>query len=76
MPLRITNLVLLEKINNIKEDTEEIKKDYKADSKEKWKQINKNAQNISGMKAVSGVISGFISLVVAGLITYFGVKHQ
>ena len=41
-----------------------------------WKQINKNAQGISAMKAISGVISGFISLVIAGVITYFGVKHQ
>ena len=76
MPSRITNLVLLEKINNIKEDTEEIKRDYKADSKEKWKQINKNAQNISGMKAVSGVIAFVISIGTTLLATYFGVKHQ
>lgn len=41
-----------------------------------WKQINKNAQGISAMKAISGVISGFISLIIAGVITYFGVKHQ
>ncbi|MCK4447750.1 MAG: hypothetical protein KAW56_11815 [Candidatus Marinimicrobia bacterium] len=41
-----------------------------------WKQINKNAQGISAMKAISGVISGLISLVIAGVITYFGVKHQ
>lgn len=41
-----------------------------------WKQINKNAQSISAMKAISGVISGLISLVIAGAITYFGVNHK
>lgn len=40
-----------------------------------WKQININAQNISGMKAISGFISGLVSLAVAGIITYFGIKH-
>lgn len=39
-----------------------------------WKQINLNAQNISGMKAVSGFISGLVSLSVAGVITYLGFK--
>ena len=41
-----------------------------------WKQINTNAQNISGMKAISGFISGLVSLVIAGVITYFGVNHK
>ena len=41
-----------------------------------WKQINTNAQNISGMKAISGFISGLVSLVIAGIITYFGVNHK
>lgn len=59
-------------IINIDKNVDEIK----VDNKEQWKQINKNAQNISGMKAVSGFISGFVSLVIAGIITYFGAKHQ
>ncbi len=59
-------------IINIDKNVDEIK----GDNKEQWKQINKNAQNISGMKAVSGFISGFVSLVIAGIITYFGAKHQ
>ena len=42
--MRITNELLLEKINNIKDDTEEIKEDFKSDSKEQWKYINKNAK--------------------------------
>lgn len=41
-----------------------------------WKQINKNQAAIAGMKAISGFISGFVSLVIAGIITYLGIKHQ
>ena len=41
-----------------------------------WKQINTNAQNVSGMKAISGFISGLVSLIIAGAITYFGVNHK
>lgn len=59
-------------IINIDKNVDEIK----SDNKEQWKQINKNAQNISGMKAISGFISGSISLIIAGVITYFGAKHQ
>ena len=59
-------------IVNIDKNVDEIK----VDNREQWKQINKNAQNISGMKAVSGFISGLVSLVIAGVITYFGTKHQ
>ena len=72
---RVTNAVLLEKISNIKEDTEEIKKEYRENSTNQWKQINKNAQNIVGIKAVSGVIAFVISIVTTILATYFGVKH-
>ena len=73
---KITNAVLLEKINNIKEDTEEIKKEYKENSTNQWKQINKNAINISGMKAINGVIAFAVSIATTLLATYFGVKHQ
>lgn len=59
-------------ITNIDKNVVEIKDD----NKEQWKQINKNAQNISGIKAVSGFISGSVSLIIAGAITYFGTKHQ
>jgi len=59
-------------IVNIDKNVDEIKDD----NKEQWKQINRNAQNISGIKAISGFISGFVSLVIAGVITYFGAKHQ
>jgi predicted PurR-regulated permease PerM len=41
-----------------------------------WKQINKNAINISGMKAINGVIAFAVSIGTTLLATYFGVKHQ
>ena len=41
-----------------------------------WKQINKNAINVSAMKAVSGVIAFVISIGTTILATYFGVRHQ
>ena len=73
--MKVTNAVLLEKINNIKEDTEEIKKEYRENSTNQWKQINKNAQNIAVIKAVSGVIAFVTSIFTTVLATYFG-KHQ
>jgi len=54
-------------VKSIKEDTTEIKLNDIA----KWKQINKNAQNISGMKGASGVIAGIVSLIMASLIAIF-----
>ncbi|MCK4448735.1 MAG: hypothetical protein KAW56_16840 [Candidatus Marinimicrobia bacterium] len=41
-----------------------------------WKQINKNAINISGIKGASGVIAFVVSLISTGIITYLGLKHQ
>jgi len=67
MSERITNTVLYEMVKSIKEDTTEIKLNDIA----KWKQINKNAQNISGMKGASGVIAGIVSLIMASLIAIF-----
>ena len=67
MSERITNAVLYEMVKSIKEDTTEIKLNDIA----KWKQINKNAQNISGMKGASGVIAGIVSLIMASLIAIF-----
>ena len=67
MAERITNAVLYEMIKSVKEDTTEIKLNDIA----KWKQINKNAQNISGMKGASGVIAGIVSMIMASLIAIF-----
>lgn len=33
-----------------------------------WKQINTNAQNISGMKGASGVIAFVVSIISTGII--------
>ena len=41
-----------------------------------WKQINANAQNISGIKGASGVIAFVVSIISTGIITYLGLKHQ
>ena len=69
---KITNAVLYEMIKSVKEDTIEIKNN----DKEKWRQINKNAQNIAGVKGASGIISGIVSILTAGIVAYFfkGVK--
>lgn len=64
---RVTNEVLLEKIGNIKEDTEAIKDE----NKEQWKVINKNSQNIASHKSVIRIIEGFIVGIVGSIIAYF-----
>ena len=68
---RVTNAVLYEMIKSVKEDTTEIK----LNDKEKWKQINKNAQNISGMKGASGVIAFAVSVITTLTGIYFGTKQ-
>ena len=65
--MRITNETLLEKIGNIKEDTEDIKKE----NKEQWKVINKQGQDIASQKSVIRIIEGFIVAIVGSIIAYF-----
>jgi len=36
-----------------------------------WKAINNNSQNIAGIKGASGVIAGFVTIIMNCLITYF-----
>ena len=67
MAERITNAVLFEMIKSIKEDTTEIKGNDKA----QWKQINKNAQNIAGMKGASGVIAVLVTAIMNAFILFF-----
>jgi len=67
MTERVTTAVLYEMIKSIKEDTTEIK----SNDKEQWKAINKNSQYIAGMKGASGIIAGLVSMITAGIITYF-----
>ena len=61
MAERVTNAVLYEMIKSVKEDTTEIKLNDIA----KWKQINKNAQNIAGIKGAAGAISAIVSFIVS-----------
>ena len=68
MAERVTNAVLYEMIKSVKEDTTEIKLNDIA----KWKQINKNAQNIAGIKGAAGAISfvvSIISTIIMGFLT-------
>ena len=67
MSERITNAVLYEMIKSVKEDTTEIKGNDKA----QWKQINKNAQNIAGMKGASGVIAVLVTAIMNAFILFF-----
>jgi len=67
MAERITNAVLYEMIKSVKEDTTEIKGNDKA----QWKQINKNAQNIAGMKGASGVIAVLVTAIMNAFILFF-----
>lgn len=64
---RITNAVLLERINNIKEDTEEIKEE----NTEQWKVINKQGQDIASQKSIIKIIEGFIVAIIGSIIAYF-----
>ena len=68
MAERVTNAVLYEMIKSVKEDITEIKLNDIA----KWKQINKNAQNIAGIKGAAGAISfvvSIISTIIMGFLT-------
>lgn len=69
--MRITNETLLEKIGNIKEDTEEIKKE----NKEQWKVINKQGQDIASHKSIIKIIEGFIVAIVGSIIAYVKSNH-
>ena len=58
-------------IINIDKNIDEIK----TDSKDKWKQINKNTVAIASQKAINGVIAFFVSIGTTILATYYGGKH-
>ena len=61
MAERVTTAALYEIVKRIKEDTIEIK----SNDKEQWKAINKNSQNIAGIKGVALAISGCVSFIVS-----------
>lgn len=70
--MRITNETLLEKIGNIKEDTEEIKKE----NTEQWKVINKQGQDIASHKSVIKIIEGFIVAFFVAIVGIFIGKYK
>jgi len=59
MAERVTTAALYEIVKSIKEDTTEIK----LNDIEQWKQINKNAQSIAGIKGAAGAISFVVSIL-------------
>lgn len=63
---RITNEVLYAEIKNIKQDTTDIKKE----TKEQWKYINKNCQDIASHKSVIKIIEGVIVAIVGSFVAY------
>ena len=52
----------------------EFKDDSKEDDVRKWKQINKNAQSIAGIRGITVGIA-FVSSVLTNLGIYFGIKQ-
>ena len=70
--MRITNERLWEKIGNIKEDTEEIKKE----NKEQWKVINKQGQDIASQKSTVKIIGGFVVATIVSIVSIFVGKYK
>ena len=67
--IKIEGLVI-----NLDKNFTEHKDDCKENDIRKWKQINKNAQNIAGMRGMSVAIA-FVATVLTNLGVYFGVKQ-
>jgi hypothetical protein len=61
-------------IVNLDSNFTEFKDDSKEDDIRKWKQINKNAQSIAGMRGMSVAIA-FVATILTNLGVYFGFKH-
>ena len=75
MAERVTNLVLAEKIGNLKEYIVEKNKIEDRRITLLEAKTEKNTISIAGIKGASGVIAGAVSLFIAGVWTYFGTKH-
>ena len=74
MPTRITNAVLAEKIENLKEYI--VKHNNTQDGRITLQEekTEKNTIAIAGIRGASGVIAGAVSITI-GILTYFGLKH-
>ena len=65
--MKITHETLYTEIMNIKGDTGDIKKE----SKEQWKAINKNSQEIASHKSVIRVIEIFLTGTILSIVGFF-----
>lgn len=72
---RVTNAVLLEKIENLKGYLIERNNNQDERITLQEKKTEKNTISIAGIKAASGVIAGVVSLIIAGIAVYFGGKQ-
>ena len=69
--MKITNAVLAEKITNLSKYLHE-RNDLQDKRLDKYSaKIDKNAINIASIKGVAGIISAFVSFIIAGMIAYF-----
>ena len=75
MPPRVTNAVLLEKIENLKEYIVERNDNQDKRIEQQEEKTEKNTVSIAGIKGASAVIASAVSLFIAGIFAYFGVKH-
>ena len=73
--MRITNAVLAEKIENLKEYIINHNKTQDNRITLQEEKTEKNTIAIAGIKGASAVIASAVSLFVAGLFAYFGGKH-
>ena len=74
MARRITNLVLFEKIENLKEYLMLHNKTQDGRITLQEEKTEKNTIAIAGIKGASAVIASAVSLVVSGIFIYFGAK--
>jgi hypothetical protein len=75
MPPRVTNAVLLEKIENLKEYIVERNDNQDKRIVLQEEKTEKNTISIAGIKGASAVIASAVSLFIAGIFAYFGAKH-
>lgn len=75
MARRITNLVLFEKIENLKEYLMKHNETQDGRITLQEEKTEKNTIAIAGIRGASAAIASAVSLFIAGIFTYFGGKH-
>ena len=73
--MRITNLVLAEKIENLKEYLVERNNNQDKRIHSQEEKTEKNTVAIAGIKSASAVIASAVSLFITGLIAYFTTRR-